>query len=133
MKPYILAGAFLAGLPSFALAETKIYECTLDKKNGWMAAPVVIVHSESEQGAMAADPLIMHYQKNPIEVQVATNQANKKTFAWQLKIKDPSGQYATMKYRATIINGRQFAMSATPLGYENTYRGDGTCTVKVQK
>jgi len=98
-----------------------------------MQSPVIIAHSESDGTAQAADPVIMHFKKNPIDVTIVADQPAKKTFSWRVKVKDPGGQYATMNYRATVLNGKQFVFSATPLGYENTYRGDGSCTVKVQR
>ena len=132
MFRYLMAGA-LALTATTAAAETTIYECTFAKENGYMMSPVVIAVEEAKKEATAADPFILHFESKPKTVSIVADKPAKRTFSWKVKIQNASGQYTTMAYRASVINGRQFVMTANPLGYSNSFRGDGSCKVSKKK
>ena len=125
-----LALAF--GLSAPAFAGTTIYECTVatGTESGWISSPVIIAHVDGADEATAVDPVIQSVIGKPLTAKLKAENDAKITFGWSVKTQDKEGQNGTMSYRAIILKGSNaFVLSATPLGYANTFRGDGKCKV----
>ncbi|MEO8531585.1 MAG: hypothetical protein ABI459_10190 [Deltaproteobacteria bacterium] len=117
-----------------AQAATTLYECKIatstNATGNWIVGPVLIAYVDGAKQAKVSDPVSQSAKGKPIDADVKSENAAKITFGWLLTQKSVSGQYVKMNYRASIINaGNKIAISATPLGYANTFRGDGTCKV----
>jgi hypothetical protein len=125
-----LALAF--GLSAPAFAGTTIYECKVatGTENGWISSPVIIAHVDGSDEATAVDPVIQGEFGKPVTAKLKAENDAKITFGWVVKSQSTSGQNVSMSYRAIILKGSNtFVLSATPLGYANTFRGDGKCKV----
>jgi len=135
MKRFLIGGILALGtLGSAASAATTIYECSVSTGKaatyGWIKGPVLIAREDGAAEAKVSDPVTLGVNGKPAVAALKSENSAKVTFGWSLKTKSSSGQNATMNYRASIIaSGNKFVITATPLGYANNFRGDGTCKV----
>lgn len=85
---------------------------------------------------MVLDNIIQHFMGEPQPAEVEVKNARRITFKWILKNFGASAtddvQFTSgFRFRASLTNGgRSVRVSSKPLGYSNSFRGKGTCTVK---
>lgn len=132
-KVSALAWSLVCG--SAADAQPVRYICQINTggTNGWIAPDVVIVHVPGSKTAVVNDRLIMTVLKKPVTAQVVAGNDRRLTVKWELPAqKDTSGQYVPrFQYRASYYrNTGRMMLWAIPIGYENSFRGFGSCRVK---
>lgn len=121
-----------------ALAEPVLFHCKLKvaRNEGWVPGEVAIVYDAATQSVTVSDPFQQHYFGKPAEGQLIVDNEKRVTFGWDLpRLKNAEKQYTPdMKYRATVQKaGLAVAISATPVGYPNHFRGDGSCKMEKVK
>jgi hypothetical protein len=131
----VLVMAALAGLALAAPAQARItqYECRFAyekaRGGGWIPEIVVVTDNEATGEIIAFDPLIRHFVGNPIKARRSSQSAARVTYVWTLDARN-KGQSSRMTYTLSYhANGQPARMRAQPGGYDNTWTGDGRCTV----
>jgi len=99
----------------------------------WISPDVAIAFDKKKKKAFVHDPVTYGFNgKKPMLAEVKVDNSKRITFGWTVKSTTSSqGQLALqMKYTATYLkkNGR-FVITATPIAYPNSFRGDGKCKV----
>lgn len=128
--------AALAVLPQAAIAKGISYECQIPQTRGqlgWIPEVLFIARLDGAKSVTVSDPLVLHYNGEPVAGKVAVDNSRRVTFAWDLDFQN-RGQSGTMSYRATYVKGNKvLTISARPLGYSNNINGKGTCVLKQLK
>ena len=118
------------------LADT-VYECEIKQKSidgGWIPAIVVVSQADGEDTAVVYDPIIQYFLESPVDANVATDNAKRVTYSWEVKAKSSSNQYTRMKYRLTVMKADHTAsMSAAAQGYADVFTASGKCKIGKMK
>lgn len=131
-----LAAVALAVMPVTAMADTRIYECTM--KNlaptmGWIAEKYVISYDDAAGKATVDDPITLHFVGEPGDAKVTGKTDKKVAFVWLVQARDSASQQAKIQYRAAVYVDGTVTITARPGGYGNMFEARGTCTVKKAK
>lgn len=122
------AAAVLCLVTSAASAKT--YDCAIDTQGeaqGWIAKQIKVEHGEK---ITVTDEVIDYLQSSPAEGTLSRESAQAIVFGWEIKSMDVQRQNVRMKYRLTVQKANGQAMiSATPLGYVNSFMAQGRCLV----
>ena len=121
-----------------AQAKTTVYTCkvTPSQKGAWIGKQLIIRYDEDTGDVTVLDNIINYYLGEPQPAEVEVKNSKRTTFMWVLKNFGASGtddlQFTSgFRFRASLTNGgRMVRVSSKPLGYSNSFRGKGTCTVK---
>jgi hypothetical protein len=119
------------GLATGAGAET-VQKCVFDAggaQGNWIGAEIYLSHEPGSDQGEVIDGVIAYYNsEQPVPARVATDNAKRTTYAWDLRVKDIGGQNATMSYRMTIMKATQKAqITAQALGYVGPFTAQGRC------
>lgn len=130
----------LTGAASLALAlwagqtaqASTTFTCQIEQAAGnlgWIAPDMVVVHEDGAPRALVNDGLIDTVLGRPVEAQVATDNAARTTYTWQVPTTDSSGQNGKLLFRLTIMKADLSArVKAVPQGYSNNFDAGGTCS-----
>lgn len=136
MKSGFVATAFFLAATvlgaATAKAEYTILQCKVQNTElgRWIAPEVVIAYSPESKKAIVSDPVIMYFNKRPLEAKVK-DRKSKISVYWRVKnVSDAAAQsLPSMEYSATIFKGSpKFTISARPQGRPQTFSGRGTCS-----
>jgi hypothetical protein len=126
-----VAGSTLMAAAFFATGVfATTYECTFVARGntGWV--PEVVALSDDDGEIIVYDPIIKHFIGAPVSGRIQRENPRVVSYEWTLdQITNPSGQYVTgFDYRILRQKGsNQATLTATPLGYDNTFHADGKC------
>lgn len=131
-----LAAVVLAVMPVTAMAETRMYECTM--KNlapamGWITEKYFVLYDDAVGTAKVEDAITQHVVGKPVEAKVTGKTDQKVAFVWAVQSKDSGSQQVKMQYRAAVYVDGTVTITARPAGYGNMFEARGTCTVKKAK
>ncbi|UWP93182.1 hypothetical protein K3X13_04920 [Aliiroseovarius crassostreae] len=138
----ILAVAVISLGATLGQATAAEYYCKIQKKSsggdaGSLPPDLYVWHDEKTGEVKVLDGLIQGMFGDPIEGQVAVDNAKRITFAYSVKKVPGKNQYGgkvlahDLAYRLTIQKSDLSAtMSMKPRGFRNTFRSTGTCQVK---
>ena len=120
---------------ALAAPKGETYECHVrdTRSQGyWLPDFLFLGYDRSQDLVIVSDQLILHFnQSQPVKGRVATENAKRITIAWTLQVDAPGLDFATIAYRGTYHKSTGvFSISASPLGFENRYVGQGRCEVK---
>jgi hypothetical protein len=115
-----------------ALSAPVLYSCDfsagIGETGNWIPKKLSLTHDASSGQVRVIDPIIQHFVGGPIEAEKAKETKGRITFAWIVRTKT-GNQTVRMSYRLTVYrDGKPASMSAKPLGYDNSFSGQGTCT-----
>ena len=118
-----------------AFAKTTQYECKFAQEGrggGWIPEIAYITVDDAAGTIEIYDPVIDYYVGNPIPARLTGDTKARKTFVWEFEIKN-RGQGGKMRYTMSyFVDGRPVKISAKPGSYDNTWNGEGSCSVKVK-
>ncbi len=128
-------GLVLAAALAASAAEAQQYVCQFTsgkaRTGGWISDVVVLDHKAGAETAVVNDAIINHFIGVPVEARVIADTRARTTFAWAVLTKNRNAfgaQRGVMDYRLTLYkDGRPATISAKPLGYDNSFSGDGQC------
>ena len=127
-----LALVFLAGFAAQAMATPVIYTCSnaSDRQFSILQQQIVISHDEATQQVFVSDPMILSVVGKPLAGKVNSDNAKRIVFSWTVKnVVNADNKTATLLFKGTYFKrGGKFLISARPLGYDNTFEDQGTCT-----
>ncbi|KPN62033.1 hypothetical protein K3X41_04950 [Aliiroseovarius crassostreae] len=137
MKHLVFAGV-VALAPFSAIADT--YKCEVKPDTGhedWLIPSVTFIEHDKATGEVVVfDGLIKEIYGQPIEARISTDNAKRTTYSWNvsgLKVGTTEGGTAMMQnivYKFTIVKANlQARTSVKPLGFLNTFRGKGKCSI----
>lgn len=132
----IMAALCFCLLPLSAMAETRLYECTmrnLGPTGGWITKTYFILHDEAAGTAKVEDAITQHEVGKPVEAKVTGKTGQKVAFVWAVQSKDSGAQQVKMQYRAAVYADGSITITAKPGSYRNMFEARGTCTVKKAK
>ena len=132
MKKFALAVVF-AGMATAVMADTYICKIKPAIKRGWIPESLAINHNEQSGDVVVNDNLIMHYHGKPIAGKVVANNGKRITFSWILpSVRNSQGQTTLrFNFRASYLKrSHKMVISSSPAGYENRFRGAGTCKIE---
>ena len=134
MKKLVLAILFAGVFVSTAAtADTYICKIKQDSKGNWIPENLAINYNLQTGEVVVNDEYIMHYHGKPLAGKVATDNAKRITFTWTLpSIRNSVGQTALrFEYRASYLKrSGKMVVTSRPSGYENNFRGAGTCKIE---
>ena len=128
-----IAAAALSFLVYAAPALAITYECRVTKSNANYIPEILVIEHDDKTGEVTVfDPVIKHFLDRPTNGEVAVDNAKRITFSWSINsIKADALQTANLRYRATVLKrSKKLSITGKPLGYENNFKGSGTCIVK---
>lgn len=138
MNNLIRAG--LVGLAAtFAVeASAKTYTCQISQRSerSWVPRELIIEHDEATGAVSVWDTIIQRFYGEPIAGRLDVQNNKRVTFKWELDDFGAKGtddlQFTTsFNFVATIRAGSNTVIvTAKPLGFRNSFRGSGSCTVK---
>lgn len=112
---------------SVSLAGT--FDCkiaTSGEAQGWIAQEIKVEHGEK---VFVTDDIILYTAQKAVEGKLSRENANVIVFTWEVRSKDITNQEVRMTYRLTVQKANGAAqISATPLGYANSFMAQGACT-----
>lgn len=114
------------------LAES--YKCTFENPGPWIPPVLIIFHDRDSGEVAVTDSVSVHFDVQPTDISVAADNAKRITFKWTLEgTKNKHGQYAVrFNFRATYLKKKEkMIVVASPIGYTNTYRGEGNCDIEA--
>lgn len=111
------------------------YQCkvaTAARQGNWIPEFVFIGYKPAENLVIISDPIILYFNdRQPVEGRLETDSASRISVTWRLDGKSGSGQFVRMAYRATVFKATgKLTISAKPLGYEDSFNGNGTCEMR---
>jgi hypothetical protein len=114
-----------------ALAKMTQYECRFAQESagggGWIPEILVLTEDDATGEILAFDPIIKHFVGTPIAVRLSERTKVRSTFRWELETQN-RGQSSRMTYTFSYFSdGKPARMSAQPGGYDNKWKGEGTC------
>lgn len=131
----LLALALLMPLP--AMAQGVLYDCDITELRenvGWVPEKIGIVVDEG--GAVTViDPLIMHFNKEPMQARVSRNTADRLDIRWTLRnVTGGSNQTVDFfDYQVQINkNTNRIGVWAKPDNFQNRFTGKGNCTPRTR-
>lgn len=135
LKSLLLCILTAVVLPAAALADTQIFHCKLavSRSNNWVPPEIYITHDTTSGEVRVADIIVQHFVGKPVAGEVVVDNPRRITFGWNLTeaTVEPTRYLKAMQYRATIQKSNlAVAISATPTGYANHFRGDGGCVLE---
>jgi hypothetical protein len=136
---FTVAGvAILAVLGTVGSVSAKItqYECRFDQERGrgggWIPEVLFITDNDETGEVLAFDPIIKYFYDKPIPARRASQSKARATFTWEVDAR-ANGQSARMIYSMSYFsNGQPAKVRAQPGGYDNTWTGQGRCTLSTQ-
>lgn len=119
-------------------AISKVYECEFKGQGmgGFIPEVVVIYHDQDSGIIQVIDPFIKHYKESPIPATLGIVNEKRTSYSWNLQGITLEGggvrQYVSnTRFRVVIRNATHKAtISADPLGYVDTFRGNGSCKLR---
>ncbi len=124
MIPAACAAFFLSS--TVGLAGT--FDCkiaTSGEAQGWIAPQIKV---ENGDKVVVTDDIILYAAEKPIEGKLSRENSNVIVFTWEVRSKDITNQEVRMTYRLTVQKANGAAqISATPLGYANSFMAQGAC------
>lgn len=116
-------------MPGLSVADT--LHCriaTHATDGGFIASDIFIAREGDADRVLVLDGLINNYNnQKPVQGKVVADTKAKTTFLWKLKV-HAGGTSATLEYRLSMKKADHSAtITATALGFANTYFADGTC------
>ena len=128
-----LIAVLATSVPS--MARVVIYTCELDvaRSQGWVPEQVLIEHDTATDEVVVTDTVTNHFTGKPSKGEVLFENARRITFSWELRnLQSPSNQFTpAMKFRGTLQKPpRRISVTATPVGFGNSFRAEGTCQVR---
>lgn len=111
-----------------------LYQCALNGKAGTWISPQVVIGQDRKKGKVFIhDNVTYGFNKGqPMEGQIALENNKRVDFRWTVQsTKSSTGQLALrMEYRGTFLKkNKKFILTASPAGYGNSFRGEGSCKV----
>lgn len=107
------------------------FECQFDQiadNMGWVPPVIAVTHSEGRSSASVSDGIILAYIGAPVDAKVATDNAKRTTYVWEIKTQDGSGQNGKLLYRMTLMKADLSArIKVIPQGYGNNFDAGGSC------
>lgn len=132
MRVQVLAAAIVAATLSSPASAT-IYDCAIKvgaQHHGWLPDQV-IVDTNSNGKVMVIDPIIQGTVGAPIEANLAQDSATRSVFSWTSKLSAMDNTYVKMMFRLSVQKTALTShISARPLGYDNSFEAEGTCSAK---
>ncbi len=130
--------AVLAVVATVGSVSAKItqYECRFDQSSarggGWIPEIIFVTDDDQTGKATAFDPVIKYFIGEPIPVRRSRESKARVTFFWEVEAR-ANGQSARMIYSLSYFsNGLPAKIRAQPGGYDNTWTGEGRCTLSTQ-
>ncbi|SEW21353.1 hypothetical protein SAMN05444851_2180 [Aliiroseovarius sediminilitoris] len=139
MTKYMAIVACVATIGVAAPGFAKTYDCKVDEAGSGdnKGIPPHIIVTDDNGKISVIDGLIQNTIGKPIAAQVETENAKRITYTWTLEqIKGDvsqrsASQIARLVFRLTYQKATGTAIaSMKPVGYRNTFRAKGKCTVK---
>ncbi len=129
---YLAAVLVVFALP--ALARPIVYVChnSSNRQQSVIQGEMVIAHDVANGRVSVNDGLIQTVNGGPLEGAVDSDNPIRIVFKWTVdNVRNRGGQNATLSFRGTYFkaDGR-FQLSMRPLGYDNSFQDQGTCTVQ---
>lgn len=96
---------------------------------GWIEPVIALTHAKGAQTAAVSDGVILNYIGAPAQANVATDNAKRTTYVWNLTTQDNAGQNGKLVFRLTLMKADLSArIKVIPQGYINSFDAGGTCT-----
>lgn len=115
------------------LAQAAVYECgfsNVANHDGWITDRYVFDYDEAAGKAVVEDAVILALLGEPVAARSVEETKGKVVFVWEVLANDVTGQQTRMLYRAAWFKGEGFMrITATPQGYSNSYKAEGTCRI----
>lgn len=128
MVTRLIPAAFAALILSSTASLAGTYACkiaTSGEALGWITPEITVENGEK---VMVTDELGTRTNGGPIEGKLSRENTNVIVFTWEVQYKDFTNQEVRMKYRLTVQKASGAAqISATPLGYANSFMAQGAC------
>ena len=127
VKPF-----FLAVMTAFSAtaAQADTYSCQIAagaETDGWIAREILV---KVKDKTTVVDDVVLSTVGKPIEARIARENSKVAVFSWEVESTDIANNYIRMKYRLTVQKADGAAqISATPLGYANSYSARGACAI----
>ncbi|MGQ0567889.1 MAG: hypothetical protein ACT4OK_22870 [Gemmobacter sp.] len=117
------------------MAKVTKYECRFDQSRarggGWVPEILIVTDNDASGEVLAFDPVIKHFVGKPIPARRSSESKARVTYVWDLETR-VANQAPRMTYTFSYFrNGQPAKMRVQPGGYDNTWSGEGTCTVAV--
>lgn len=130
-----LAAFTIFGTVSGVSAKVTQYECRFEESRarggGWVPLILYLVSNEETGELLVYDPLIEHFYGKPIAAELTSETPVRKTFSWDITAR-VKGQAPRFFYTLSYFtNGKPAKLRAHPGGYDNTFSGEGRCTVSA--
>ncbi|WP_159082384.1 hypothetical protein [Paragemmobacter aquarius] len=118
-----------AGIASPASAS--VIECQMEQMGmnmGWVAPTIALNQDVGAATAKVSDGIILFLAGAPVDAKVATDNAKRTTYVWEIKTQDGSGQNGKLLYRMTLMKADLSArIKVIPQGYGNNFDAGGRC------
>ncbi|SNR26902.1 hypothetical protein [Puniceibacterium sediminis] len=131
----IVLTACLCAAPMAEAAQIYICRIADTGRSGWIPEILFVGREDGADTVTISDPIILYYNDGaPVSGKVAADNAKRTTFVWSISVKSNHGQYIrNFQYTATYLKqAKKMLLSATPIGYTNHFKGEGTCAVEVR-
>ncbi|WP_424942854.1 hypothetical protein [Aliiroseovarius crassostreae] len=127
---------------SLGQANAKNYYCVINKSRGGgdtssLPPDLYVWHDETTGSVKVLDGMIQKVFEEPIGGAVSVDNTKRMTFSYTIKKVPGKNQYggkvlaSGLGYRLTIQKSDLSAtLSMKPLGFANTFRGEGKCSLK---
>lgn len=131
----VLILALAAGISFSTPVVGETYNCKIkpQRKGDWIPSTLAINYNPKTDKVIVNDDFIMHYLGKPVAGKVVTNTDKRIAFSWILpEIRDSRGQNVMrFIFKATYLKRkRRMIVTSYPSGYDNNFRGTGTCSIK---
>ncbi|MCK0139083.1 hypothetical protein [Aliiroseovarius sp. F47248L] len=139
MKKYISIVACVATMGIAAPGLAKTYDCAVDEAgsgdNKGISPRIIVTDNNGKISVI--DGLIQNMFGEPIAARIDVDNAKRTTFTWTVEKVDgkatqrTGNHVAKLAFRLTYQKATGAAIaSMKPVGYRNTFRAKGKCTVK---
>ncbi|MEJ2000906.1 MAG: hypothetical protein P8X77_05860 [Maritimibacter sp.] len=126
-----LIAAIMVSSP--ALAESYHCKFTEQGRSNYIPQELIADYDASTGAVTVNDTMIQYYVGKPIQGVMKSHNSTRALMTWTLpKVKNSSGQYtAGFTFNLNILRASgEASITAKPQGYSNSFRGQGSCTIK---
>lgn len=127
----MVLASIVMGAPQSAQAEQVLMQCSKTAgSSGWLPDAFTYVREAASKKITVSDPIILRRLRAPVSGKIVRESRGQMVLTWKIKgMRDSRGTTtAAMVYRAVVKTAdMSFKITASPLGFSETFSGRGKC------